>query len=248
MTPSIPAYLAIFEAFMSPIVVAIAVALVWVGAARMGGSTASRYATAGILSLVLLGWWAAARHFGAANVYFAGGRTAPTLFLALVAPLLVAILGVRTAPAVARLLAASPLHWLVAAQVYRVAGIIFLVLLADGHLPWQFALPAGLGDIAMGLFAVVLAVNLASRAPGAGRAVYGWSLFGIADLVVAMTMGATTSPGQIHLFALDNPNLLVSSFPLVMIPTFAVPLALILHGLVLTRLPRLREAREVPAT
>lgn len=248
MTPSVPAYLAIFEAFMSPVVVAIAVALVWIGATRMEGRAGSRYATAGILSLVLVGWWVVARHFGAANVYFAGGTTAPTLFLSLAVPLLVAALGLRMAPAVARLLAAIPIHWLVAAQVYRVAGIIFLVLLANGRLPWQFALPAGIGDIATGIAAVVFAINMARGVQGSARAVYGWSLFGIADLVVAMTMGAATSPGQIHLFALDNPNLLVSSFPLVMIPTFAVPLALILHGLVLTRLPRLREAREVPAT
>jgi hypothetical protein len=33
-------------------------------------------------------------------------------------------------------------------------------------------------------------------------------------------------------------NLLVTSYPLVMVPTFAVPLALMLHGLVLWRLRR----------
>jgi hypothetical protein len=38
--------------------------------------------------------------------------------------------------------------------------------------------------------------------------------------------------------AFDAPNLLISSYPLVMVPTFAVPLALMLHGLVLLRLRR----------
>jgi hypothetical protein len=51
-------------------------------------------------------------------------------------------------------------------------------------------------------------------------------------------MGALTSPGRPHLFAFDAPNLLISSYPLVMIPTFAVPLALMLHGIVLWRLRR----------
>jgi hypothetical protein len=37
---------------------------------------------------------------------------------------------------------------------------------------------------------------------------------------------------------IEAPNLLISSYPLVMIPTFAVPLALMLHGLVLWRLRR----------
>ncbi len=49
-------------------------------------------------------------------------------------------------------------------------------------------------------------------------------------------MGAMTSPGRPHLLALEAPNLLISSYPLVMVPTFAVPLALMLHGLVLWRL------------
>jgi hypothetical protein len=63
-------------------------------------------------------------------------------------------------------------------------------------------------------------------------------VFGIADLVVAVTMGGMTSPGRVHILALDAPNLLISSYPLVMVPTFAVPLALMLHSLVLWRLRR----------
>ena len=55
---------------------------------------------------------------------------------------------------------------------------------------------------------------------------------------VAVTMGALTSPGPAHLFARAAPNLLISSYPLVMVPTFAVPMALMLHGLVLWRLRR----------
>jgi hypothetical protein len=137
----------------------------------------------------------------------------------------------------ASLVSAIPLPWIVAAQIYRVAGGIFLVLWADGRLPWQFALPAGIGDVATGSFAVVVAALLARKAAGAHRAVYAWCIFGIADLVVAVTMGAMTSPGRPHLLALEAPNLLISSYPLVMV-TFGVPLALMLHGLVLWRLLR----------
>jgi len=108
----------------------------------------------------------------------------------------------------------------------------------DGRLPWQFALPAGIGDVTTGAVAVVAATLLAQKANGARRAVYAWCLFGIADLVVAITMGAMTSPGRAHLLAFEAPNLLISAYPLVMVPTFAVPLALMLHGLVLWRLRR----------
>jgi len=83
-----------------------------------------------------------------------------------------------------------------------------------------------------------VAALLAQNAIGAHRATYAWCLFGIADLVVAITMGAMTSPGRAHLLAFEAPNLLMSSYPLVQVPTFAVPLALMLHGLVLWRLRR----------
>ncbi|MBL1430143.1 MAG: hypothetical protein COA60_001240 [Robiginitomaculum sp.] len=41
-----------------------------------------------------------------------------------------------------------------------------------------------------------------------------------------------------NLLSKDDPNLLITSFPLVMIPTFAVPLSIILHVLTLWKLRR----------
>ena len=59
--------------------------------------------------------------------------------IGLLIPPAVAAIGQWQSESIARLVSAIPLHWLVAAQVYRVAGGIFLVLWADGRLPWQFA-------------------------------------------------------------------------------------------------------------
>src|ERR1700730_3971287 len=241
MTPQIPEYVLSLESILRPFVMTIALGLIWLGAARMPASAKSRYTTAGMLSAVLLGWEAIAQYLGAANTYLAtieNPPAVPTILFGLLIPLAVAAIALWRSESIARLVSAIPLHWLVAAQVYRVAGGIFLVLWADGRLPWQFALPAGIGDVMTGCLAVVVAVLLARKAPGALRAAYGWCLFGIADLVVAVTMGAMTSPGRAHLLAFDAPNLLISSYPLVMVPTFAVPLALMLHGLVLWRLRR----------
>jgi hypothetical protein len=239
MTPQIPEYLLSFELIVRAFVTIIALGLIWLGAARMPASAKSRYATAGMISAAFIGWLAIAQYLGAANAYFASTDTAvPTVLFGLLIPLAVAALALWQSESVARLVSAIPLHWLVAAQVYRVAGGIFLVLWAAGRMPWQFALPAGIGDVTTGLVAIVVAAQLARNAVGAHRATYAWCLFGIADLVVAITMGAMTSPGRPHLLAFDAPNLLISSYPLVMVPTFAVPLALMLHGLVLLRLRR----------
>jgi hypothetical protein len=239
MMPDIPAYLTTFESALRPLVVGIALALIWIGAARMEAPAQSRYTTAGALSVALIAWLAVAQYFGSVNTYFASTETAvPTVLFGLLIPLAVAAVGLWQSRNLASLVSAIPLPWLVAAQVYRIGGGIFLVLMADGRLPWQFALPAGIGDVTTGVVAVIVAALLAGKADGARRAVYTWCLFGIADLVVAVTMGGMTSPGRIHLLALDAPNLLISSYPLVMVPTFAVLLALMLHGLVLWRLGR----------
>ena len=239
MTPQIPGYVLSLESILRPFVMTLALGLIWLGAARMPASAKSRYTTAGVLSVVLIGWLAVAQYLGAANTYFAAADTAvPTVLFGLLIPLAVAAIALWQSESIARLVSAIPLHWLVAAQVYRVGGGVFLVLWADGRLPWQFALPAGIGDVTTGIVAVVVAALLARNVIGAHRATYAWCLFGIADLVVAVTMGAMTSPGRAHLLAFETPNLLVTSYPLVMVPTFAVPLALMLHGLVLWRLRR----------
>lgn len=237
MTPQVPEYLVTFETALRPLVAVIGLGLIWLGAARMEGSARSRYATAGALSVVLVAWLAIAQYLGSANLYFAIGENAiPTVLFGLLIPLMIAAAGVQLSQRIASLVSAIPLPWIVAAQVYRVGGGIFLVLWADGRLPWQFALPAGIGDVTTGCLAVVVAALLAQNSPGALKAAYGWCLFGIADLVVAVMMGAMTSPGRVHVLALDAPNLLISSYPLVMVPTFAVPLALMLHGQALRQL------------
>jgi hypothetical protein len=239
MMPQIPGYVLSIESILRPLVMTIALGLIWLGAARMPASAKSRYTAAGVLSVVFIGWEVVAQYLGAANTYLAtieNPPAVPTILFGLLIPLAVAAIGLWQSDSIARLVSAIPLHWLVAAQVYRVGGGIFLMLWAEGRLPWQFALPAGIGDVTTGIVAVVVAAQLAQNTMGARKATYAWCLFGIADLVVAITMGAMTSPGQAHLLAFEAPNLLMTAYPLVMVPTFAVPLALMLHGLVLLRL------------
>ncbi len=244
MTPQVPEYVLTFELIMRTFVAAIALGLIWMGAARLRVPARTRYGTAATLSAALIAWLAAAQYLAAQNVYYASSNSPPTILLGLLIPLIVAAVSFRLSPSIASLVSAIPLPWIVAAQVYRVGGGIFLVLWADGRMPWQFALPAGIGDVMTGAIAVAVAIMLTRKAPRAHEAAYAWCFFGIGDLVVAVTMGALTSPGLPHLLAHDAPNLLITSYPLVMVPTFAVPLALMLHGLVLWRL---RQASDAPA-
>lgn len=116
---------------------------------------------------------------------------------------------------------------LVALQVWRVLGINFLILLALGKLPPLFALPAGLGDIAAGLAAPFVASGL--RRPGGRSSAIAWNVFGLLDLIVAIGLGATTNVGPIQIFHANPSIVVLTAFPLALVPTFLVPLSMVLH-------------------
>ena len=91
MTPQIPGYLVSFESTVRPVVTVIVLSLIWLGPARMPASANSRYATAGVLSAVLIGWLAVAQYLGAANTYLANTESAvPIILFGLLIPLAVA--------------------------------------------------------------------------------------------------------------------------------------------------------------
>jgi hypothetical protein len=53
---------------------------------------------------------------------------------------------------------------------------------------------------------------------------------------VAITTAFLTSPSPLQVLMFDRPSDLISAFPLVMIPVFLVPLAVLLHLASLTKL------------
>ena len=122
-----------------------------------------------------------------------------------------------------------------------IEGAAFLVLMALGHLPALFALPAGLGDITAGIAAPFVARRLAQ---GRGRRAAPWfTAFGMTDLVVALILGTLTG---FQLVNVTPSGGMISELPLALIPTAAVPLLFALHITSLSELARARAPR--PAT
>jgi hypothetical protein len=156
----------------------------------------------------------------------------------LIPPVIVAVLFWRWR-LLGRVIEAVPQEWMAGVQFYRVMGVIFLVLYASGKLPGIFALPAAIGDILTGLFAPIVGAAYARNPQAAAGRLRAWNLFGIADLIVALGLGFLTSPSPLQMLSLDKPNELVTAFPLVMIPVFLVPLAVLLH---LASLKKLRQS------
>jgi hypothetical protein len=113
-------------------------------------------------------------------------------------------------------------------QTWRVNGFIFLVLYSAGLLPGFFALPAGWGDIAIGATAPLGAMLIGRGMNGRGYRRGGfiaWQMLGMLDLVLAVTLGATA--GMLHPH--DVQPGIMAFLPMSLIPTFAVPLLMILH-------------------
>jgi hypothetical protein len=130
-----------------------------------------------------------------------------------------------------RVIDAIPASSLISVQVYRlIGGMIFLPLYAIGSLPGHFALPAGWGDTVVGLLAPFVALALRRQVRGARPLALGWNLFGFVDLVAAVGLGtgvllSLVQPG----LGPVQPAAAMTFFPLVLIPTFGVPLGFILH-------------------
>jgi hypothetical protein len=204
------------------------------------GRTASLRAVA-TLSVVFFGWLAVALFLASQGVFRgAAKQPVPYIGLAIGVPVAVGALCIRGSKQVREMIAAVPQNWLVAFQFYRVVGVTFLILHAMGQLPGIFALPAGYGDLFVGLTALLVGFAYARNHAKRDQFVMLWNWFGIADLVVAVATGFLSSPGAAQLFSLNAPNVLIGSFPLVMVPIYAVPLSFVLH---IASLTKVREAR-----
>jgi hypothetical protein len=137
-----------------------------------------------------------------------------------------------------QVLDAMPATWLVAVQLYRVFGSSFLIGWAAGVMPGIFALPAGIGDVLTGLFAVPTAIALASGTLEGRKAAIAWNIFGLVDFAIAIGIGLAIAPGPLQLIVPSIPNGNAGVYPTVMIPAFAVPSSILLHALSLRQLRR----------
>jgi hypothetical protein len=117
---------------------------------------------------------------------------------------------------------------LTAAHTCRIGGFVFLILYVQGVLPRSFAFPAGFGDMAIGITAPFIAWALAKKKISSSGFIL-WHMAGVADLVIAVVAGVLSSPSRIGILAHGTTTRAMGLLPMSLIPTFAVPLLLILH-------------------
>lgn len=143
----------------------------------------------------------------------------PILGIMIVLPLLIGAFTIMSPP-VSKVLLNMPLHFLVALGIYRVVGALFLYLYYAGSdtLSRGFALNAGWGDLVTGLLALPVAWLIWKRSSYANMALIFWSIFGIADLILA--------PMSAFIFGAEK----LVEFPLNFVPIFlGPPFGILLH-------------------
>ena len=202
------------------VVIAIAV-MMW--RARTSPRSALVAALAG---LVLIGWLAGTSIAALRGVYLPPPPPSPP---PVGIQLLIAVAGLSLvftlSPALRGLLTNQ--RFLIRLNVWRLVGAVFLALMVAGQVPALWAVPAGVGDVAIGATAFWVACGLA--APGGTRRAVLFNWLGLLDLFVAVVLGVITSPGVGQLVHTTPTMELVTHFPLVLVPTFLVPLAVMVH-------------------
>jgi hypothetical protein len=192
----------------------------------------SKYAK---LSAGLLAAWLVFSLFSSAlHLYRNAPNTPPIAFgLAVVTPIVLFLVWFASSPGFRQFVLSLSPRTLTLVQSMRIAGFVFLVLGRYKILPAFFALSAGWGDIAIGVTAPFAAFWLAKPGlakPGLAKPAHRegfivWQVLGIADLVNALALGALAGVIDPH----GIPTSAMTVLPMSYIPTFAVPLFLILH-------------------
>ncbi len=216
----------------------------WLGLERTEMTPDRRRATWLAVMIPYTLWFAVAWSAAINGVFgaVAAGLPVPLLPLAIFLPVLIGAPLLLRSERIGQLLDAMPASWLVALQVYRVFGSVFLVAGLRGTLPAIFGLPAGIGDMLTGLLAVPAALAVASGTAQGRRAAIAWNILGLADFAVAVTLGIITSPGPAQLIPSAVPSIGAGAYPAVLTPAFVVPSSILLHALSLRQLRRRQRA------
>ena len=188
----------------------------YIGIRALPGSKARQWRWTIGSAVVAAVWLIGVFLLGAGNV-FRNDVLTTRIPIAIGATLFVGYL-LLLSPTFRRIVDAVPQHWLIGIQTFRILGGLFLVRYFAGELPGLFALPAGIGDVATGLLAPFVAYAWYSGKPYARGVAIAWNLFGMADLVNAVALGALTGGGGGIVF------------PIVLVPVYGVPRAFLIHS------------------
>jgi hypothetical protein len=196
------------------------------------------------VTIVLTIWLLIVVSFGAAGAFVGPPGTPPLpIAIGVAAPLVLFFASLRLSQSFRQFVLSLDLRLIAGMQAWRWAGLGLLSLYAHKVLPAVFALPAGLGDMAIGVTAPWITLALVRQPSFAASGTFiRWNVLGILDLIIAVSIGtvsaflATGARGEISTAPMGT-------LPLLLIPAFLVPLFLMLHTAALMQSRQLIRSR-----
>lgn len=206
------------------------------GTASEHSSTPAGRTKAMLVGAVVL-WFLAAFIGGMRNIFYQPGVPPFTVGMFLLIPIGGFTLAYLLSEGVRQAIDGVPLWLITIGHVWRFVGIGFVIGAIMHVLPPQFGYPEGLGDVVAALFCLplALAIRKGSRSAGLRKAFIAWNVFGLIDLLSAITVGILYSPSTFGVLRTDLSTGLMTQFPVSLIPTFFVPFFILCHMLALAR-------------
>jgi len=209
--------------------------------------TATRYTSAPTVSgartltvLALVGWFVAASIGGLMGIINEPGRPPLVLLGFIGLPILGFVVAYVSSVSFRAFADSLSLTLLVGSHLWRFVGLGFVIGWLNGALPAGFGIPEGFGDIIAASGALALLPGLRRGTASRGW-LFAWNTWGFVDLVSAITMGVLYSNGPLGILSAGTVTSgLMVTFPVSLIPTFFVPLFLLLHALTFKRIANLR--------
>ena len=184
-----------------------------------------------ISGALLFGWFFLVLLLAILDFYHVSEKIiSPLVPLGFAVPIIIGLYLMKTSATFQMILDRISQEWLIALQVYRIGGIVFVLLYYQGLLPAYFAFPSGVGDLVVGLSAPIVAFLYWKRASFSRSLAIAWNGIGILDLLIAIGSGMIlvfNPPFQ--LIPVSPTTEIMTQFPLVLVPVFAVPFSLLLH-------------------
>lgn len=175
-------------------------------------------------------WFLAALTAGAIGAFTPDPSRPPlSLVLAAGVPVALFLTAYATLDRFKRVVLALDLRLLTIAQSWRIIGAMFLVLYAFGLLPGSFAWPAGVGDALVGLAAPVVLLSMIAGQANWRRQVLWLNVAGLLDFAGALGFGLLSSGSAFGLIDGSVTTDIMMALPLSLIPTFFVPLWILIH-------------------
>ncbi len=199
------------------------------------------------MGLLLALWFALAALIGVTGAVAAGPDTLfRPIALTMVVPVLAFVALYLGSATFRGFVLGRDLRFVTLLQSWRVVGFAFLPLYFFGVLPGLFAWPAGVGDVLVGLGApwAVFAL-LRDPAFATSRAFVVWNVLGLADFIVAGATAVLASGAIPGLVAGGVTSAPMELWPLMLFPSFLVPLFAIAHLTALFQVRALRRAGRV---